>query len=127
MICSHYGFEAAGLTIDESMGQYTTVFQVANGLSRMRVIFPWRSPSDWKRVNNGSYADATPFSMGQFTVRLLSPLLYNEVVSSSVDVNVFLSGGPDYETAFLGCNAIDVAPVDLVASSSFKKHSIASR
>jgi len=114
-ICSHYGFEAEGLTIEESMGQYTTVFEVTGGVSRIRVEFPWRCPSVFKEVCNGSYADPTPFSMGQFSVRLLSPLQYNETVSSIVDVNVFTSGGADYQTSFLGSNAIDVAIVDPVS------------
>jgi hypothetical protein len=111
-ICSHYGYEAAGLTVDEAMGQYTTIFEVAGGTSRIRVDFPWRCPSEFKEVCNGSYVDATPFSMGQFSVRLLSPLQYNETVSSTIDVNVFISGGPDFQTSFLGSNAIDVAIVD---------------
>jgi len=113
MICSHYGFEAAGLTVEESMGQYTTIFQVAQGMSRIRVVFPWRSASNWKLVPNGSYSDPSSYTMGQFSVRLLSALQYNETVSSSVDVNVYMSGGPTFETAFLGVNAIDVATVDL--------------
>jgi len=111
-ICSHYGFEATGLTVEESMGQYTTVFDVV-GYATVRVAFPWRSPTPWKRVCNGTYADATPFSMGQFSVRLLSPLQYNETVASAIDVNVYLSGGADFRSTFLGSNAIDVAPVDL--------------
>jgi hypothetical protein len=112
MICSHYGFEATGLTVEESMGQYTTVFDVV-GCATVKVVFPWRSPTTWKMVCNGTYADATPYSMGQFSVRLLSPLQYNETVASSIDVNVYLSGGKDFETTFLGNNAIDVVPVDL--------------
>jgi hypothetical protein len=111
-ICSHYGFEAAGLTVEESMGQYTTVFDV-NGYATLKVVFPWRSPTPWKKVCNGTYADASPFSMGQFSVRLLSPLQYNETVASSIDVNLYLSGGQNFRTTFVGNNAIDVAPVDL--------------
>jgi len=111
-ICSHYGYEASGLTVEESMGQYTTVFDV-KGYATIEVVFPWRSPTPWKMVNNGTYPDATPYSMGQFSVRMLSPLQYNETVADTVDVNVYFSGGGDFETAFLGCNAIDVAPLAL--------------
>jgi len=113
MICSHYGFEASGLTTDEAMGQYTTVFEVARGVSTIKVVFPWRSPTQWKRVCNGSYSDATPFSMGQMSVRLLSPLQYNETVSAVIDVNISISGDTDFEVASLGNNAIDVTPVDI--------------
>jgi hypothetical protein len=111
-ICSHYGYEASGLTVEESMGQYTTIFDV-RGYSTIRVTFPWRSATPWKLVCNGSYADASPFLMGQFSVRLLSPLQYNETIASNISVNVYMSGGSDFKTAFVGCNAIDVAPVDL--------------
>jgi len=116
MICSHYGFEAAGLTVEEAMGQYTTVFEVTQGISTIKIVFPWRSPTQWKRVCNGAYADATAFSMGQMSVRLLSPLQYNETVSSTIDVNVSLSGDTDFEVSSLGNNAIDVVPVDVSPS-----------
>jgi len=116
MICSHYGFEADGLSVEESMGQYLTVFEVTAGVSTIKVVFPWRSPTQWKLVCNGSYADATPFSMGQMSVRLLSPLQYNETVTSTIDVNVSISGDVDFMVSSLGNNAIDVIPVDVSPS-----------
>jgi len=121
MICSHYGFEASGLSVEEAMGQYLTVFEVAAGVSTIKVVFPWRSPTQWKNVCNGSYADATPYTMGQMSVRLLSPLQYNETVTSTIDVNVSISGDTDFMVSSLSNNAIDVVPVDVSPSLLVRK------
>jgi len=110
-ICSHVGYEAAGLSVDEAFGQYICIFEV-RGVSEITISFPWRSPTEWKRVNNGSNLDTTNYSMGQFSVRVLNPLQAMESVSTSIDLNVYYAGGSDFELAYVGNNAIDLNPVD---------------
>jgi len=109
-ICSHVGYEASGLTVDEAFGQYVCVFEVC-GVSEITVSFPWRSPTEWKKVNNGSNVDTTNYSMGQWSLRVLNPLQAPETVSQSVDVNIYYCGGPDYETTYVGNNAADLSPI----------------
>jgi len=108
-ICSHVGFSASGLSVNQAFGQYTCVFDVT-GISEVIVEFPWRSPTDWKKVLNGSFPDLTNYSMGQFSVRILNQLQAPEVVATAIDVLVYIAGGSDYETAFLGNNAVDFLP-----------------
>jgi len=110
-ICSHIGYEAAGLSVNEAFGQYTCIFEV-RGVSEVSISFPWRSPTEWKKVNNGSNSDTTSYSMGQFSIRVLNPLQSMESVSTTIDLNVYYAGGPDYELAYIGNNAIDFNPVD---------------
>jgi len=110
-ICSHVGYEAAGLSVDEAFGQYTCIFEV-RGVSEITISFPWRSPTEWKKVNNGSNVDTTNYSMGQFSVRVLNPLQAMESVSAAIDFNVYYAGGPDYDLAYIVNNAIDLSPVD---------------
>jgi len=109
-ICSHIGYEANGLTVDEAFGQYTCIFEV-RGVTEVTVVFPWRSPTEWKLVNNGSNANTTDFSMGQFSVRVLNPLQSMEAVSDAIDFNVYMAGDDDYRLAYLGNNAADLSPV----------------
>jgi len=109
-ICSHVGYEAAGLTVDEAFGQYICIFEV-RGVSELTIAFPWRSPTEWKKVNNGSNSDTTQYSMGQFSVRVLNPLQSMESISTTIDFNVYYAGGPDFELAYVGNNAIDLSPV----------------
>jgi hypothetical protein len=109
-ICSHVGYEAAGLSVDEAFGQYTCIFEV-RGVSEITISFPWRSPTEWKKVNNGSNVDTTNYSMGQFSVRVLNPLQAMESVSTAVDFNVYYAGGADFDLAYIGNNAIDLSPV----------------
>jgi len=110
-ICSHIGYEASGLDVNEAFGQYTCVFEVSGGVSEITLSFPWRSPTEWKKVNTGSNSDTHNYSMGQFSVRVLNPLQAMESVASAVDFNVYYCGGPDYELAYLGNNSIDLIPV----------------
>jgi len=109
-ICSHVGYEASGLSVNEAFGQYTCIFEV-RGVSEITVSFPWRSPTEWKKVNNGSNSDTTNYSMGQFSVRVLNPLQAMESVSTAVDLNVYYAGGSDFELAYIGNNAADLSPV----------------
>jgi len=106
-ICSHYGFEAVGLSIDAAMGQYTALFEV-NGVSEVTVKFPWRSPKDMKLVPAGAFAESTEYSMGQFSLRVLTPLQAPEVVSTSVDVNIYYRMGDDTRLGFVGANLADM-------------------
>jgi hypothetical protein len=109
-ICSHIGYEAAGLSVNEAFGQYTCIFEV-KGVSEITISFPWRSPTEWKKVNNGSNAVTTDYSMGQFSVRVLNPLQAMESVSAAIDFNVYYAGGSDFELAYVGNNAVDLNPV----------------
>jgi len=105
-ICSHIGYEAAGLSINEAFGQYTCIFDV-KGVTEIEISFPWRSPTEWKKVNNGSNPNASDYSMGQFSVRVLNPLQTVETVASTIDFNIYFAGGPDYKLAYLGSNSVD--------------------
>lgn len=95
-ICSHVGFEAAGLSINESKGQYWTTLDVVGGMASVEVVFPWRSDSRMNYVPNGYYPNARKYSMGQFSVRVATPLQAPETVSSTIDFVVFYKCGSDF-------------------------------
>jgi len=109
-ICSHVGFEAAGLDVNTAFGQYICVFEIAGGVKELTISFPWRSDTDWKKVNTGSNTDTANYSMGQFSVRVLNQLQAPETVSASFACNVYMAGGSDYQLTYLGDNAIDLYP-----------------
>jgi len=109
-ICSHVGYEASGLSVNEAFGQYVCIFEV-RGVSEITISFPWRSVTEWKKVNTGSNSDTASYSMGQFSVRVLNGLQTMESVSSAIDLNVYYAGGSDYELTYVGNNAVDLFPV----------------
>jgi hypothetical protein len=111
-ICSHIGFEASGLDVNTAFGQYICTFEIGAGVREITVSFPWRSPTDWKKVNTGSNSDTANYSMGQWSIRVLNPLQAPETVSAAIDCNVYMAGGPDFELAYLGENGIDLLPAD---------------
>jgi len=110
-ICSHVGYEASGLDVNQAFGQYICIFEV-RGVSEITLSFPWRSSTEWKKVNTGSNSDTASYSMGQFSVRVLNGLQSMESVSADIDLNVYMAGGPDYDLSYLGNNAIDLSPAD---------------
>lgn len=112
-VCSHIGFEAQGLSINEAMGQYTTIVDV-KGPTVVDIIFPWQASQSWLRVCNGSYADASGFSMGQFSIRVLAPLQYMASVASTIRGMVLIGAGSDYQLSTYENGAVDfsIEPID---------------
>jgi hypothetical protein len=112
-ICSHYFFESAGLTIEEALGQYSTIWTIKGGVSEITIVFPFRSITEWKKVNNGSYPSARDYTCGQASLRLVAPVATSAESASSMQINCYVRGGSDYEVRFVGNNAIDYQPVPL--------------
>jgi hypothetical protein len=106
-ICSHIGFEANGLSVQEAFAQYTAVLEIG-GVTSIDIVVPWRSPTDWKLVPAGAYPDASPYSMGQFTLRVLMPLQLPTGTGNRVYINIYYGGHRDFEVAHLGGNLRDV-------------------
>jgi len=104
--CSHVMGQSAGLSTNEAFGQYTADLNI-RGITEITVGFPWRSDTDWKLVPNGSASDVFPYSMGQGSVRILTPL-QAQGVASGFDVNVFRCGGEDYRISYMGNNLADL-------------------
>jgi len=106
VFCTHYGYEASGLSVDEALGQQTTEVEV-KGVTSFAIKVPWRSTTPLKKVNNGSNTNTADYSCGQVSLRVLNPLQNTELTSSTIDVMVYVSAGEDFELAVLGNNAVD--------------------
>jgi len=111
-MCTHYFFESAGLTVDEAFGQYVEPWDIT-GVSEKTFMFPFRSTSEWKKVNNGSYPSARDFTCGQFSLRVRNPPAQIDGVSNVIQINAYCCGAPDYQLRFLGNNAIDFYPLPI--------------
>jgi len=110
-IYAHYGYEAVGLTVDEAMGQYSTIWEIKNGVSELTVLFPWKYPANKAKLPNGSYADASPFSMGQFSLRVYNAMQAPETTPQAIDILVYMCGGPDFMVDFVSTNNRDLIPL----------------
>lgn len=105
-VCSSYAVDTTEADIDTATSQYTTNIHVSGPLTKLRVVFPWTSDTPLKRVCNGSYPVGGDYSMGYAMIRLLSLLQANELVSGTIDCNVYLSMRGD--VFFPGNGAMDV-------------------
>lgn len=117
-VCSSYVVDTTEADIDTATSQYTTNIHVGGPLTKLRVVFPWTSDTPLKRVCNGSYPVGGDYSMGYAMVRLLSLLQANELVSGTIDCNVYLSMRGD--VFFPGNGAMDVIvnQMDLTVAQS---------
>jgi len=111
-IRSHVGYEAGDLTLAEATGQEMCVINL-EGYSEIEVVFPWASDTPWKKVCNGSYSNGNPYSMGQWSVGIMSALQAPETVSQAIDCVVFIAGGEDFECEHLATNGADTFPLPL--------------
>jgi len=107
--CTHYGYEASGLSVDEAFGQDVTMFEIKGTMS-FDIKIPWRSITPMKKVNNGSNTNTKLFSNGQGSLRVLSPLQYNSLIADSVQILVYVSAAPGFKLNFLGNNGVDCVP-----------------
>ena len=125
MICAHYALQSSGLTQVEAMGQNVVIWDI-KGPGSITVEFPWRSETEWKKVNNGVAEFAGNYQMGEFSLRVLNNLQAVETVSTTVDINIYVSAGKDYELSGLSNNAIDFIPVagELVPSSKGRRRQV---
>lgn len=108
-VTSQFGYEAKGLTPTEVLNQNASLM-VVGGIREQTFTFPWRSPTEWKRVNNGSNQNAMRYSMGQGSVVVCNPLTAPETVSTSITFRVYIGGSDDFEVASIGSNLIDYLP-----------------
>jgi RNA polymerase-binding transcription factor DksA len=110
-ICTHYARTAKSVPFEQAMSQYAHIFDFSAETNTHEVTLDWRSAYEMLRVPNGGYDDLTPFSMGEWSLRVINPLQTMDSVSSSVEINVFMSAGDDFVADFVGSNAIDLVPV----------------
>jgi len=106
-ICSHYGLEGADLTLDVALGQYTAIFNVC-GNSSINIRFPWRAVSEWLLVPHGSVTEPSKYSMGQWSLRVLTGLQRPETCADNVDFRVMMRGAPDFKVAHIGNGLVDL-------------------
>lgn len=114
-ICSSYVVDTSEADIDTATSQYTTNVHVAGPLTKIRVVFPWTSDTPLKRVCNGNFPVAGDYSMGYAMVRLLSLLQANELVSSTIDCNVYMSMRGDVFFMGNSCMDVSVTPIEVLS------------
>lgn len=114
----HPGETAAATTIEASLGQFGVMIDLQDEAREWHVSFPFLSPTPWKRVPHGPPAIAEfasldtilTFVTGVWSIRVVNPLIVPDNVTGTIDVNVFLSGGSDYELAYPGNSNTSVVP-----------------
>nr|ASM94050.1 hypothetical protein [Barns Ness breadcrumb sponge picorna-like virus 3] len=108
-VLTHYGTTSEAITLGEAFGQYGSVFDVTAEQTEFEVEVPWRFDRPWARISHGSMG--SEYIMGELSLRIINPLVANNTVAESVDFNVFISGGDDFEVNFLGVGINDFLPI----------------
>ena len=107
VFCTHYGRVAEAIPFEEAMSQYAHVFDFSADQNVFEVTVPWRSNREMLRVPTGSATNISDYSMGEYSIRIVTPLQYMESVANNVEVNVYLSAADDFETDYVGVSALD--------------------
>jgi hypothetical protein len=104
----------APATYDAKVSQYVVSSIVKNTENVFGVTFPFLSETPWKRVWNGfalkenSVNNPSPnvqdYMLGYFTVIVAAPLRVPSTVAASVDVNVYIQAGEDFEFNSISMN-----------------------
>lgn len=104
--CNHPGITTVPSDYRASMSQYVNSQTIRNTNNTVEVRIPYHSDIPWRRVWNGetlsdvvtdSAVRSLDYVTGCFSVRVAVPLKAPNNVANNVDVNVFISGGEDFE------------------------------
>ena len=96
---THYGSASVSAEIVEAFSQYAQIFDISAEQNTFDVEVPWRSPTPWLRVPHGEQTYES-VSMGQWSLRIVNPLVTMDSVSNTVDCNVYIAAGDDFELRY---------------------------
>jgi len=106
---THYGGTHNESNLANSFGQYAQVFDISAEQNTFEVEVPYRAPTAWLDVPHGS-GPLSDQTMGEWSLRIVNPLVVTETVAQSIDMNIYLCSGDDFELKFYGGGDADVTP-----------------
>lgn len=113
VFCYHYGSESSRLEGDEAMQQFIVMYDYSYDNPTLTVKIPWRLPTSMLKVPPGSDVFNGIHSGGQWSLRVDSPMVAMESVSTELAVNVFIRGGDGFKLLGLYDNCIDYTNLTL--------------
>lgn len=108
--CTHIGSTALAVPFIDAMSQYAHIFDFSADQTVFEVTVPWRSNREMLRVPTGDMPNPADYSMGEYSIRVVTPLQVMESISNLVEINVFISAAEDFETDYIGGNGLDFQP-----------------
>ena len=108
----HFGSNIVPVSFDLSNAQYGTYIDLGAGCHHFTYEVPFLSPFEYLRVPNGrtGRANSNEWILGTWSLRVINSLAMPENVPANVDINIFVSGGDDYEVSGLYMNNISWCP-----------------
>jgi hypothetical protein len=107
-----YGGVASGVPFEQITGQYglSIDFNAANTTVKLKI--PYRTNLQQLRVARPDDQDPLTCSLGEWGIWVINPLVANESVASTADINVYVNAVPcagrsDYGLQFMGANSGD--------------------
>lgn len=107
---THYGATADTATLYDAYGQYVHTFDVTADTCSFEVVVPYRAPTKWLRVPHAS-GELFNFTMGMWSLRVINSLVSMESVSPTVDINVYMAAGDNFELWYPDLGACDHHPL----------------
>ena len=96
-LCINYGTFEDPPDLELAMSQYVAIFDLAGESRTFRVEIPYRSTREFMYVPNGVPDFIENYALGRVSLRVINDLRAMDSVAQSVEINVFKSGGPDYD------------------------------
>lgn len=107
-----YGGSASAIPFQQITGQYGMALDLNAANTTIKVRIPYRTNVQQLRVPRPSDADPRTCSLGDMGLWVINPLVANESVADSADINVYFNlvptaGRDDYGLQFMGPNMQD--------------------
>jgi hypothetical protein len=120
-LATRFGIFGGTVTIPEFSEQYGKIFNYGEE-DTVKVTVPYVSPQHWMRVPvpdalGADRLDPERYALGELLIVLITPYQVNETMATSLDMNIFISGGEDIEFKTPGEN---LARLSFASGDEFK-------
>lgn len=98
-----YGTFTVPTTISPSAitSQYGEAFEINQGSNQIEMTVPYNSTTPLKHMPNG-WAPSSTDTLGMMNIVILNKLVAPNNTPTTISINVFVSGGPDFNVSTLG-------------------------
>jgi len=102
-IVTRYAQPAGAVALDVAFGQYLMVIDLSAGTTVFEFTIPYRSQTQMLSVpyQRVSAPEVLDYAMGYWQIVVLNDLQTNESVAPSVELNIYVAGGDDFEVDYL--------------------------
>ena len=95
-----YGVDQAPIAYKEIYAEFGQMIDLSTGPRRYTIAVPYQAPTPWKMTGATVKRSVGSTHIGVLGVYIINPLVAGGNVSTSVAMNVYISGGEDFQVSF---------------------------